>query len=536
MSELLFRTEDIANEDILKLFVETTEDREIIEKLKSISPIILVGSRGVGKSFLMKVAEEELNKNFKSDKILPVYLTFNKSSLIHSSDKRQFAHWMLSLICSKIIRQLKRKGLLAHVPTSINVLSGGEYTDDILKIEEVSNNYENSWRNSDNEIPIESIPSIDDFKDAIQEICEDLGVKRINLLIDEAAHIFRPEQQRQFFTLFRDLRTPYLSCNAAVYPGVTSYGEVFQYTQDATFININRDVFNSSYIERMREIVEKQAESDSKLLTEISKNRNNFEILAYASSGNPRFLLKTIGKTPRMNSFQLNETIREFYKVELLAEHSNLSEKYPGHIGLIDWGRNFIENIILPELQKKNINYLQEKKQTSCFIWVHKDVPQTVKESLRLLEYTGIIQENGKGIKATNAEVGTRYLVNLGCLFSQESSPSSSSLLIARNITSKRMTEFGMNNPNFKNLVDIIPDFKENDLAETLEKELNKTIDVLDLTNWIKQTLKDLKIHTIKDILNTTEAKLKTAYYVGDKRARLVKSAATTSVYEYLNG
>ncbi len=536
MSELLFRTEDIANEDILNLFVETTQDREVIEKLKSISPIILVGSRGVGKSFLMKVAEEELSKSFTKEKILPVYLTFSKSSLIHSTDKQQFTHWMLSLICSKIIRQLKRKGLLANIPSSINVLSGGEYSDEYLKIEEVAKNYENSWRNSNTEISTENIPTIDNFKDAIEELCEDLGVKRINLLIDEAAHIFRPEQQRQFFTLYRDLRSPYLSCNAAVYPGVTSYGDIFQYTQDATFININRDIFSPTYLERMREIVEKQADSDSKLLTEISKNKNNFDILAYAASGNPRFLLKTIGRTSKMNSSQLNETIREFYKVELLAEHSNLSEKYPGHIGLIDWGRDFIEGNILPEIQRKNINYLQDDKQTSCYIWIHKDVPQTVKESFRLLEYTGIIQESGKGIKATNAEVGTRYLINLGCIFAQESSPSSSSLPIARNITLKRMTEYGMNNPNFKGLIDRIPDFEENDMTEILEKELNKSIDVLDLTVWIKDTLNGLEINTVKDILNTTEAQLKKAYYVGDKRARLVKSAATASVYEYLNG
>jgi len=330
MSELIFRTEDIPNDEILSLFVETSQDRDVIEKLKSVSPIILVGSRGVGKSFLMKVAEEELSENFTNDKILPVYLTFNKSSLIHSTDRRQFANWMLSLICAKIIRQLRRKGLLANLPQSINVLSGGNYSEDSLKIEEVAKSYEESWRNPQNEISTTSIPTVDDFKDAIQEICEDLGIKRINLLIDEAAHIFRPEQQRQFFTLFRDLRSPYISCNAAVYPGVTSYGDVFQYTQDATFININRDIFSDSYIERMLEIVEKQSDSDSNLLSEISRNRNNFEILAFAASGNPRFLLKTISRTPKVNSSQLNETIREFYKVDLLVEHINLSEKYFG--------------------------------------------------------------------------------------------------------------------------------------------------------------------------------------------------------------
>ena len=536
MSDLLFRTEDIPNDEILNLFVETSQDRDVIEKLKSISPIVLVGSRGVGKSFLMKVAEEELNKSFKKDRVLPVYLTFNKSSLIHSQDKQQFTNWMLSLICSKIIRQLRRKGLLANLPHSINVLSGGAYSEDLLKIEEVAKSYEESWKNPTEEIATNPIPTIDDFKDAIQEICEDLGIKRINLLIDEAAHIFRPEQQRQFFTLFRYLRSPFISCNAAVYPGVTSYGEIFQYSQDATFININRDILSASYIERMREIVEKQANSDSKLLNEISRNRNNFEILAYAASGNPRFLLKTVSRTPNVSSSQLNETMREFYKVELLAEHTNLSEKYPGQKGLIDWGRNFIENVVLLELQKKNINYLTSDKQTSCFIWIHKDIPQTVKESFRLLEYTGIIQEHGKGIKSSMSEVGTRYLVNLGCLFAQEATPSSSSLSIARNLTPKKMTEFGMNNPNFKPLVDEIPNFMENDTTEILEKELSKSIDVLDLTNWIKETLRTININTVRDILNTTEAALKRAYYVGDKRARLVKTAAIASVYEYLNG
>ncbi len=536
MPELLFRTEDISNDEILELFVETNQDREIIDKLKSISPTILVGSRGVGKSFLMKVAEEELNNNFSSEKILPVYLTFNKSSLIHSSDPKQFTHWMLSLICSRIIRQLRKKGLLATLPPSINVISGGVYSETSSKIEEVANAYENSWKNSLDDKYIKTIPTIENFKDAIQELCEELEIRRVNLLIDEAAHIFRPEQQRQFFTLFRDLRSPYISCNAAVYPGVTAYGEVFQYTQDATFISVNRDILSATYVDRMREIVEKQANSDSRLLNEISRNRNNFEILAYASSGNPRFLLKTVSRTSNMNSAQLNDTLREFYKVELLAEHSNLNEKYPGHRGLIDWGRSFVENVLLPEIQKKNSTYLQDDKQTSCFFWIHKDAPRTVKEALRLLEYTGIIQEHGKGIKSSSSEVGTRYLVNLGCLFSQESTPSSSSLPIARNITPKKMTEFGMNNPNFKKLIDEIPDFEEKDVTAILEKELNKPIDVLDLSNWIKETLRKININTVRDILNTTETYLKTAYYVGEKRARLVKSAAIAAVYEYLNG
>ena len=139
MSDLLFRTEDIPNDEILKLFVETSQDRDLIEKIKSISPMIIVGSRGVGKSFLMKVAEAEMNKNFRRKKVLPVYLTFTKSSIIHSQDEHKFFNWMLALICSKTIRELRRKGLLANLSSSINVLSGGDYSEEKLLIEKNRN-------------------------------------------------------------------------------------------------------------------------------------------------------------------------------------------------------------------------------------------------------------------------------------------------------------------------------------------------------------------------------------------------------------
>ncbi len=60
-----------------------------------------------------------------------------------------------------------------------------------------------------------------------------------------------------------DLRSPYISCNAAVYPGVTSYGPTFEPTHDATFLDINRSVLEPDYRESMKEIVLKQADSDS---------------------------------------------------------------------------------------------------------------------------------------------------------------------------------------------------------------------------------------------------------------------------------
>ena len=98
------------------------------------------------------------------------------------------------------------------------------------------------------------------------------------------------------------------------------------------------------------------------------------------------------------------------------------------------------------------------------------------------------------------------------------------------------MSEYGMSFEYFKELIDVMPVFKESDLSDVLRKELQKPIHVLDLSNWQKDALASIGMNSIKDILQASEEKLRTAHYVGEKRARRMRSAALASVYEYLNG
>ncbi|WHZ27535.1 MAG: hypothetical protein OJF51_002332 [Nitrospira sp.] len=118
MAEFFYRTEDIKPEEVAKYFVETKRDREIINALKARNPVVLSGSRGVGKSFLLRVAESELLAEFESQRVLPVYVSFNRSPLINTTDPQQFQHWMLARICARIVRTLNTVGLsvvdLAH--------------------------------------------------------------------------------------------------------------------------------------------------------------------------------------------------------------------------------------------------------------------------------------------------------------------------------------------------------------------------------------------------------------------------------------
>lgn len=536
MAEFFFRTEDIRPEEVLDYFVETAQDRHIVDALKNRNPVVLVGSRGVGKSFLLRVAQKELMNDFGENRVFPIYISFVRSSLLQSSDPDQFKHWMLAKICSSVIRGLTKAGLLGGVPKSIGLLAGGTVTQAIgrTKVEEIADAYETSWKTPQVSVSADGLPTIDDFKDALEDLGGDLDISRFALLFDEAAHIFLPEQQRQFFTLFRDLRSHCITCNAAVYPGVTTFGETFQPVHDATMLTIDRDTLSLDYVENMREIVQKQA--DSNLLAQIAQYGRNFSVLAYAATGNPRLLLKTIARCPKVNSQQVNEAIKEFYRTEIWSEHSTLSEKYVGHKALIDWGRDFIETQVLPDIKSKNDHYLSSDRATSAFFWIHRDAPEIVKEALRVLAYTGIVVEHAVGIKASRAEIGKRYLVNLGCLFSLESSPTSSTFDIAKAVTPKRMTEFGSNHPSYKRLTDQAGVVTNEGIELALNTQLDRPASVLDLTVWQLDKLTQLGLRTVRDVLNATEEKLKEANYVGDVRARRMRNAAVAAVLEYLSG
>lgn len=536
MADFFFRTEDIRPEEVLQYFVETSKDRQVVDALKNRNPVVLVGSRGVGKSFLLRVAQKELMDSFEMDRVFPVYISFVRSSLLQSSDPDQFKHWMLARICSSVMRGLTKAGFLGRVPKSIGLLAGGAVTTTLgrTKVEEIADAYETSWKTPQSSVDAEGLPNIDDFKEALEDLADELAISRFSLLIDEAAHIFLPEQQRQFFTMFRDLRSHCITCNAAVYPGVTTFGETFQPVHDATMLTIDRDILSADYVENMREIVQKQA--DSTILTNIAQNAKNFATLAFSATGNPRLLLKTIARCPKINSQQVNETIREFYRTEIWAEHSTLSEKYLGHKALIDWGREFVENQVIPDIKSKNDKYLSSDKATSAFFWIQRDAPELIKEALRVLAYTGVVVEHAVGIKASRSEIGKRYVINLGCLFSLESSPTNSAFDIAKELTPKRMTEYGQNHPSYKSLTEQAAIITNDGVVLALNDQLDSSTAVLDLTVWQLEKLNELGLKTVRDVLNATEAKLKEANYVGDVRARRMRNAAVAAVLEYLSG
>lgn len=536
MAEFYFRTEDIPPRKIAEFYAETEKDRAIVDELKNRTPSVLIGSRGVGKSFLLRVAQRELLDKFDQNRIFPIYVSFQRSSLVRGGEKDRFQSWMLARLCAALIRGLEKEGLLATQPNGIASIAGEAFGPKVEKteIEKVAEAYEESYKAPAKAIDDSRVPSVEDFKDALEDLSESLKIERFVFLIDEAAHIFLPEQQRQFFTLFRDLRSHCLVCNAAVYPGVTTFGETFQPSHDATMLDIDRDVLDDGYISHMREIVQKQAEAS--IQKAITDRGQNFAILAYAASGNPRLLLKTLADSPSVTSSEINQTIRKFYRSNIWSEHSDLGERYVGHKRVIDWGRHFIEEMVLPEIKSKNDKYLETDRNTSCYLWIHRNAPEGAKEALRILLYTGVVRSPESGIKATRAEIGKRYAVNLGCLFALEPTPASTAFQIAKNLTPKRMTEYGARHSVFDPISDLDKSILDNEDGFDLAPQFAKQVSVLDLTDWQRQKLEELELLTVGQVLEASEDDLMKGYYVGEVRARLMKNAAFAAVLEYLSG
>ncbi|MDD2951111.1 MAG: hypothetical protein PHU29_10015, partial [Sulfuricurvum sp.] len=343
MSEFYLRTESIKQTDILNLSVINEADRNILTALKSNEPCLLEGSRGTGKSFLMRVAELELEA--ESESYISVFVPFNMSSLISTEDNLQFYHWMLAKTLKYLLNKLRRKGIVVSSLTASLLSNDANGTEDEVQIglKEIVNLFEDSYRGN-SKIDISTLPDIEDVKEAIQTICEENSLERVIFFFDEAAHVFRPEQQRQFFNLFKDLRSPYISCNAAIYPGVTHFGDTFELTHDCVYKKLERNISDSDYLQYFEDILVKQ--SDEKLCEEINRQKELLNTLALSSGGNPRMLLRTLQNIAKFNTTNVNSEIKSFYRGQIWAEHTELGEKYKGHRGIIDWGRDFLEKTV----------------------------------------------------------------------------------------------------------------------------------------------------------------------------------------------
>lgn len=538
MSDAVIRTEDLSPDEVQELFVETDSDRELIESLKSKQTILLVGSRGTGKTMLMRVAERELSDDFSKNRVLPVLVNLSSCYVYHESN---MLNVMISRTLIALQTALRNHGIIVKGKLFAPIISVDE-NPIIKRLEEyikATSYTENT--NQDNsqsfDIDDESIgKDIELFKDFLSQICDAFQIKHIIILFDEACQVFSPKQQRIFFNYFRALRAHYIICKAAIYPGVFSYGN-FQAFHDATVKKVERSISSEDYVSKMREIVEKNFKTK---YTDFLTQGEYLDSIIYFASGNPRLLIKSINEILSENGkfkvSRINDVIKEFYGTTIWAEHTKLSDTYPGHMDMINWARNFIENTVLPLIHKSNDESCN--KQTIYFL-ISRKAPEIIQRSIKTLEYSGIISLCDEGVKR-RTDVYNRYELNLGVVTLSEKQPNISKRgrEIALNLSkSHSFIEFGANSPEYgeyDNLIDVSKsDNNEHDVLNTI---LKLDIDVLDLTYTMKSKLHENGFTTISDVLSGGEDALMSIPYIGTVRSRKISNLVFNAILEYISG
>lgn len=545
MNEASLRTEDLTTEEINNLFVMSDTDQENISALKSNQPLLLIGSRGTGKTMLMRKAELELDSDFSSQRILSVHVSFI-ATIIYSDSTIDPIHLMLNKIAIALRGKLKQHGILINGNLFSSVVSTTEdpvarRLDEFILRTSGAITDQNSTENEKMEaVDIDDtsiIKDVDLFKDFVVQLCIKFEIKKIILLFDEACQIFSPSQQRVFFDLFRSLRSPYIVCKAAVYPGLVSYG-TFQPFHDATIATIERNILSTDYLETMREIVLKNyPESKEKLLTNVDL----LNTIILCASGNPRFLLKSLNSLLNtqkgFSTKNATHMIKEFYRATIWAEHSKLDERYKGHMPLITWVRNFVEDTVVPDINQINVKSEDNQSKTTLFFAISREAPEAIKQSIKILEYSGIAILEQEATRFRK-DVYDRYQLNYGIVLLSFSSSNltEASEKLYKNISLKRFQDYGRNSRHYQNLptINLAEDYfnQQGIIEQILKKELKE----LELSQKLLDRLSQEKIFYVEDIFKGHESDLEKIDYIGPIRSRKIYNQVMSAIIEYISG
>lgn len=275
----LLRAEDLDPDRLERWTADTPGDEDILKRLTGAGPKLLKGPRGSGKSTYLRRAYFRLQAK---GTVLAAYINYSQHLaleplMLRSENALQtFRQWLIY----KIICALD-ESLGVDSPSDLRLLSksGGHYIEAL-------------------QTSMTSIPDIEPVSPSrlltlIDKWCNETGRRRAVLLMDDAAHAFMHQQQREFFEVFRSLRSRTVACKAAIYPGVTAYSPYFNVGHEAEEIEVWIRPDHNEYLNTMRAILEARlpAEIRSKFRPEI------IDLAAHASFGLPRNFLNIISDT-----------------------------------------------------------------------------------------------------------------------------------------------------------------------------------------------------------------------------------------------
>lgn len=565
------RTEDLEDSQISKLAVLGKTEQEIVGKLKYSGSHLLQGARGIGKSMLLKEAEAELDREFKNEKSLAVYVNFKTSTLLEgvkADNKSAFQVWVGAKILQSLYEKLIKLGIITDGSSSdpfkrifgVKTIYGmKEILQEKIHLLQQLSKKDNKEKVLD-ELGDDFLDKVNDISyvsEIIKEIISEYQLNRIVFLFDEAAHTFIPEQQEIFFEIFKLIHGGKVAVKAAVYPSITSYGKNFEIGHDAiliplgTFVpgTIGRDASRTLY----RELITRRIPETGKLRKEIFSKGELLDQCIHLSSGNPRAFLHLFNRVYERGYTDraLLLSTQDYVDQELLPYHLGLVKRLPKYSHHVRIGLDVLREYIIPEIRIKN-NREKKTNYQSAFFTLQRDMPPNLKLALDLLCYSGVLSKQGT-IKIAGRKTGQRYMVHLALLFTEKAFASNKFNEIISMISLTDYREFSAEDPNFEKYLNRLKGSAEEcqncsseiaanakfcpECGSKVEEKsivgalLDDSVRKLSISRLIADRVEP-EFPLVGDVVHSARSDLMKIPYIKNVRSRIIKNAAD----EYISG
>lgn len=565
------RCEDLIYEQIAKLTVLGDFERKVVDTLKQSGAHLLQGSRGVGKSMLLRQAEVEMDSDFVVARKLCVYVNFKTSTLLEGvkAEKRDaFQVWVGAKILQALYDKLIMLDLVGHDDIQdpyfkvfgIQSVKGVQSTlkEKIHLLQKLA-----MATNRDfviKEIGSSFLDRVNDvtfLQELLKEILDAFKIEKLILLFDEAAHTFIPSQQEIFFEIFKLLHGGRIAVKAAVYPRVTSYGRNFEVGQDA--IVVQMDKFETGIAGRranralFRDMLSKRLPKTGEVRKNIFKKGHILDQCIDLSTGNPRaffhLLVQTIDKGYTDRALSL--ATQEFVDYELLPYHQNLSKRLPKFAHHVKVGLDLLRGYVIPEI--KNKNFREKKTNTqSAYFTIQRDMSPNLKLALDILCYSGILSTQGT-VKIAERKTAPRYMVHLALLLTEKAF---SSRNISDAIKTLSLTDYREFNSGDKQIAGYLASLKEStekcsycltdvppnakfclECGEKIEATsiisglLEEPVSALSISDKLKARIKP-HYPLVGDVIQASREEIMKIKWIKEVRSLIIKNAAE----EFISG
>lgn len=586
--QLAIRTESLTTKEVRAFYVE--EGSEYVSYLLGSEQYLLEGSRGVGKTMLMKYAETEADNHFSSKRTLAAYISFEDSlkierlKITNAAEYNPFLQWTMAKILKELLNKIsvlkidkeeqERDNLLLNLEKVfgmkneiikskeileeyISVIEGAQYTnsEDIRKfaIKKLKFNTEGMFNALNNPVV---------FKKFLEKFSKDNNLNRLVLLFDEAAHTLSEQQQEEFFSFMKGLRSPKIACKAAVYPGISSYGKDFDYGHDARVLHLDRSLEDQEkYIKFFKEILKKRIGKD-KMWDNLNKNPEVLDALIIACFGNPRhlFLLFDEINSTIPTRKEIINMIKSYVDQTLWKYYLGLEKRLERFKVPVDTGYNFISSTVIPDIRSRNNDWRKKSKpEISIYFSIENEIYDDLKDMLGVLIYSGILSDRGQQSIGQN-KYGKVYAVNTSiCMcenvLKEDKLTGGTFKEEIGKLTKQRANIYYKGTPK---ITEIISHLKKgiNLTCHNCSKERKKEwkicpfctqsypegeslyeklrghlVSNLPISERLKKRVKQ-KFQTVGQVLDASDRDIDKIYYVGVVRVKIIKTAAI----EYMAG